>query len=85
MFPYYRIIDKAGWQNSIRHNLSLHSAFVRKGESGGRTGGFWTLDPNLSIGSFKKIRRYQPKLVSSNRVKLVENSNQVSSSSDNFI
>lgn len=62
MFPYYKKIDKAGWQNSIRHNLSLNKAFVRKGDSGssGRSGAFWTIDPVLSIGSFKKIRRFTP-------------------------
>ena len=58
LFPYYKSIDKAGWQNSIRHNLSLNKAFVRKGETGSRSGAFWTIDPVLSIGSFKKIRRF---------------------------
>jgi hypothetical protein len=76
-FPYYRRVEKTGWQNSIRHNLSIHKAFVRKGESGGRTGGYWTIDPNLSVGSFKKIRRVGSRQ-SSSTAKVQDRSNQVS-------
>ena len=75
-FPYYRRVEKTGWQNSIRHNLSIHKAFVRKGESGGRTGGYWTIDPNMSVGSFKKIRRVGKQTTSTTKVQ--ETSNQVS-------
>ena len=56
-FPYYRRVEKTGWQNSIRHNLSIKKVFIRYGETNGRTGGYWTIDPKISIGGFKKIRR----------------------------
>ena len=51
----YRI-DAKGWQNSIRHNLSLSKAFYRtKGQAARKGGGIWRIDPKHSIGAFKKL------------------------------
>ncbi|KAI9809590.1 MAG: hypothetical protein M1825_000022 [Sarcosagium campestre] len=56
-FAYYQIAE-TGWQNSIRHNLSLNKAFIKqerpKNDPG--KGNYWAIEPGME-GQFLKDKQ----------------------------
>jgi len=59
--PYYQM-NVPGWQNSIRHNLTLNKSFVKctdslKKAKDGKYSNYWKLSENLSKSVMKKLSK----------------------------
>ncbi|XBW38109.1 hypothetical protein QEN19_003703 [Hanseniaspora menglaensis] len=77
-FPFYKLGD-SGWQNSIRHNLSLNSAFFKGGKSSDGKGHFWRLTPGQEL----KILKIQAKPSTKHKSKKVQTNVKIDPNFDN--
>jgi len=61
-FSFYRQAGENGWQNSIRHNLSLNKAFIKqerpKDDPG--KGNYWAIEPGKEVQFYKDKANQRP-------------------------
>ncbi|UMM27058.1 hypothetical protein L5515_010512 [Caenorhabditis briggsae] len=81
-FPYYKM-ENGGWQNSIRHNLSLREEFYKVQTTDGK-GSFWAMNTQLGsevyigkdCGSLRRKKNGKPRKYSK-RSNTVSNPNPI--------
>ena len=76
-FSFYRLLE-TGWQNSIRHNLSLNKAFIKierpKDDPG--KGNYWAIEPGMESQFVKDKNSRRPTSAGGS---IIKNSSQPSS------
>ena len=56
--PYYSLKGGKGWQNAVRHNLTLNKSFVKvPGPANEGRGSWWELEAGAEKGIFKRLLR----------------------------
>lgn len=94
--PYFKdkgdSTSSAGWKNSIRHNLSLHSRFMRVQNDTNGKSSYWVINPDAKPGKSSRRRSGsvdgQPKGEKNKRIrnkKLHQSTDDISSLSPNSI
>lgn len=66
-FPFYKNCKKA-WKNSIRHNLSLHSYFLKAQRPSNLPGkgSYWSISPEGKENIMKEVMKHQQPLMNQN-------------------
>ena len=83
-YPYYKLSDSprkrqdrdVGWQNSIRHTLSVNSNFIKVPQLG-RHGSFWTIDPAFEQKDYKSCHDDETLFIGEDLIEINESGDEI--------